>query len=77
MKKLLCDKCGREITNPGDIDLVIAGMSAWQNSVRAKGEEPRGVFPCEHYIRCGGEMVIIDDKTESDKRNKLKKLFRL
>jgi hypothetical protein len=77
MKKLICDKCSKEIISPGDIDLVIAGMKAWQDSVRARGEEPRGVFPCENYVRCGGEMVIIEDNTDSDKHKKLKKLFRL
>lgn len=77
MKKLICDKCGRELSDPEAIDLVLAGMDAWQNSVRARGEEPRGIFPCEYYRNCGGEMIIVDDKQESEKSSgKLRKFFR-
>ncbi|OGN90114.1 MAG: hypothetical protein A2158_01000 [Chloroflexi bacterium RBG_13_46_14] len=77
MKKLVCEKCGREIVDPGDIELVLAGMDAWQNSVRARGEEPRGIFPCKHYRNCGGEMIIVDDKEKPEKSpGKLKNLFR-
>jgi hypothetical protein len=77
MKKLVCDRCGREISNPEAIDLVLAGMDAWQNSVRARGEEPRGIFPCEYYRNCGGEMVIIDEQEKLKKSpGKLRNLFR-
>ncbi|UCD09346.1 MAG: hypothetical protein JSU79_01500, partial [Dehalococcoidales bacterium] len=56
---------------------VIAGMDAWQNSVRAKGEEPRGIFPCEYRRDCGGEMVIIDEQETPEKSpGKLANLFR-
>ena len=76
MKKLVCDKCDRELSDPGDIELVLAGMDAWQNSVRAGGEEPRGIFPCEHYRHCGGEMIIVDDKEKPEKSpGKLQNLF--
>ena len=62
MKKLVCDRCGAELTEKYDIELALIGMEAWQASVRARGGEPRGVFPCEHYVRCGGEMQLVDDK---------------
>ncbi len=78
MKKLVCDRCGRELMDPADIELILAGMDAWQNSVRSRGEEPRGIFPCEYYIRCGGEMIIVDDREKKERKpGKLKKLFRL
>jgi hypothetical protein len=34
-------------------------MDAWENAVRARGEEPRGVFPCKNYVRCHGEMIVM------------------
>lgn len=76
MKKLVCDRCGKEVSNPEAIDLIIAGMDAWQNSVRARGEEPRGIFPCEYFRNCGGEMVIIDDQEKPEKsKGGLRSLF--
>lgn len=77
MKKLVCDRCGKEVSDPEAIDLIIVGMDAWQNSVRARGEEPRGIFPCEYYRNCGGEMVIIDDQEKSEQsKGGLRSLFR-
>jgi hypothetical protein len=76
MKKLVCDRCGKELAEPADIELVLAGMNAWQNSVRARGEEPRGIFPCENYVRCGGEMIIVDDNTNPDKPGLFSRLFK-
>ena len=57
-KKLVCDRCGKELTGKEDIELAFEGMEAWQAAVRAKGEEPRGIFPCEYYAHCGGELII-------------------
>ncbi len=74
MIKLVCDRCGAELTDKYDIDLALEGMDAWRESVRTRGLEPRGVFPCEYYARCGGEMIAVDDST--DNRSFLKKLFR-
>jgi hypothetical protein len=74
MIKLICDRCGAELTEKSDIDAALAGMNAWRESVRARGMEPRGVFPCEHYVRCGGEMIAVDDKTND--RSFKKKFFR-
>jgi hypothetical protein len=76
MKKLVCDRCGRELSEPADIELVLAGMNAWQNSVRARGEEPRGIFPCEFYVRCGGEMIVMESRTGSGKPGLFKRLFK-
>ena len=77
MKKLMCDRCGKELSDPEAIDLVLAGMYAWQNSVRARGEEPRGIFPCEYYRNCGGEMIIVDALEKPERSpGKLKRLFR-
>ncbi len=62
MKKLVCDRCGRELTERQDIDLVLEGAEAWQAAVRARGAEPRGLFPCENYIHCGGEMIVVNKR---------------
>jgi hypothetical protein len=70
-KKLRCDRCGFELTEKGDIDLAFAGMAAWQSSARARGIEPRGILPCKNYIRCGGEIVEVNDR----EHGWLKKLF--
>ncbi len=62
MKKLVCDRCGAELTDKYDIELALEGMEAWQATVRARGGEPRGVLPCENYVRCGGEMKLFRGK---------------
>ena len=59
MKKLVCDRCGTELKGRYDIDMVLEGQNAWQTAVKAEGAEPRGIFPCQNYVRCGGEMVLI------------------
>ena len=67
-KKLVCDKCGRELSDRDAIELALEGTVAWHTFVRSKGEEPRGVFPCENYIRCGGEMIDWRDKNNHNGR---------
>ncbi len=62
MQKLVCDRCGLELTEKEEVELALEGMEAWQTAVRARGAEPRGVFPCKNYIRCGGEMELFDGK---------------
>jgi hypothetical protein len=57
--KLVCDRCGCEITGQRDMEAVLAGSEAWQNAARARGEEPRGVFPCKNYVRCHGHMLVV------------------
>jgi hypothetical protein len=69
MEKLVCDRCGFELTEKTDISLAIDGMDAWGNAVKARGEEPRGVFPCKLYFQCKGEMTLVTAKEEK----KLKK----
>ncbi len=77
MKILVCDRCGRKLSDPEAIEMVLAGMDAWQNSVKARGEEPRGIFPCEYFRNCQGEMIIIETQENSEKSpGKLKRLFR-
>jgi len=61
MKKLVCDRCGLEVTEKEDIELALEGQEAWATAVRARGGEPRGVIPCKNYIRCGGEIILVND----------------
>jgi len=61
MKKLICDRCGLDIIGKDDIDLAIEGGIAWEMSAKAHGAEARGIIPCENFIRCGGEMQIVND----------------
>ncbi len=61
MKKLVCDRCGYELTEKGDIDSALEGEAAWANAIRAKRSEPRGITPCKHFIRCGGEIILVDE----------------
>ena len=59
--KLVCDRCGKEITDREEVEQILDGAEAWLNSVKVRGEKPRGLFPCENYVRCGGEMQIKKD----------------
>ena len=61
MEKLVCDKCGFELTDVEEVDLALEGTEAWQDAQRRRGCEPRGVFPCKYYIRCQGEMQIVKE----------------
>lgn len=62
MKKLVCDRCGLEVTDRYDIEAILEGTVAWQDSRKAKGEVSRGFFPCADYRNCNGELV--DTKTK-------------
>ena len=62
MKKLVCDKCGIELTEKYDLDQALAGRNTWSAAARARGAEPRGVIPCENFIRCGGEMILVNGR---------------
>ncbi|MBI2852764.1 MAG: hypothetical protein HYX84_06655 [Chloroflexi bacterium] len=57
---LVCDRCGFELAGKADVELALDGTEAWQSSVRGRGEEPRGVFPCKNFVRCRGEMQIVE-----------------
>ena len=76
MKKLVCDRCGMELTEKYDVELALEGKGAWEAAVRASGIEPRGVLPCENYVRCGGEMKVVVGSGTFWWRRWLGKLFR-
>ena len=59
MKKLVCDRCGLELADKDGIDLAFEGKEAWEAACRARGVEPRGILPCQNYVRCGGEIVLV------------------
>ena len=59
MKRLVCDRCGLELTDKDDIELAIEGKEAWEAVCRARGVEPRGILPCQNYVRCGGEIILV------------------
>jgi hypothetical protein len=61
MKKLVCDRCGFELTDIDDIDLALEGQQAWEASVRERGGKARGILGCKNYIRCGGEMRLVSN----------------
>jgi hypothetical protein len=67
MKKLICDRCGFELSDRWDILAALDVREAWENAVRARGAEPRGVFPCKYYIRCQGEMLMVNSRREFEK----------
>ena len=59
MQKLICDRCGLELTDREDINLALEGKWAWETAVRARGAEPRGIYPCKNYICCRGELKAV------------------
>ena len=59
MKKLVCDRCAFELADKDDIDQALEGQVPWEATVRARPDEPRGVFPCKNYRNCGGEMKVV------------------
>lgn len=61
-KKLVCDRCGHELSEKEDINLAYEGQIAWEIAARERGTAARGVIPCKNYIRCGGEMIRIDSR---------------
>lgn len=58
MKKLVCDRCGLELTDREDVNLALEGEWAWEAACRVRGVEPRGVMPCKNYVHCGGEIKV-------------------
>ena len=60
-----------ELTEKDDADAAFEGMVAWQAAARARGIEPRGVLPCKNYVRCGGEVVEVNE----NRQGWLSKLF--
>ena len=64
MKKLVCDRCGLELTDIDDIELAIEGKEAWEAACRARGVEPRGILPCKNHVRCGGEIKVVASRRQ-------------
>ncbi|MBA7469563.1 hypothetical protein ES703_104956 [subsurface metagenome] len=64
MQKLVCDRCGLELTDREDINLALEGKWAWEAACRAHGVEPRGILPCKNYVRCGGEIVLVTSRRQ-------------
>jgi hypothetical protein len=62
MKILVCDRCGFSLTEREDINLALEGSDAWQSAVRNRGLEPRGLYPCKHYMKCQGELILQNKK---------------
>ena len=75
MKKLVCDRCGLELTDREDIETALEGKEAWKATARARGAEPRGVIPCQNFVRCGGEIKLVVDKKIVQWSRSLTKLF--
>ena len=75
MKKLVCDRCELELTEREDIFLALDGREAWEEAVRASGAKPRGVYPCENYMRCHGEMKLISNNAIARLYRWLRKSF--
>jgi len=69
--KLVCDRCGFEITERDDIALAMEGADAWKASRRARGIEPRGEFPCKYHMQDEGEMLLISEKEEKKLRKRI------
>ena len=44
MKKLVCDRCGLEITEKEDIETALEGKEAWEAACRARGNKPWGSY---------------------------------
>jgi len=64
MKRLVCDRCGLELADKDGIDLAIEGRGAWEAACRARGVKPRGILPCENYVRCGGEIKVVASRRQ-------------
>ena len=75
MKRMICDRCGLEILDKDDQYLALEGQQAWEKAARARGGEARGIMPCKNYIRCGGEIVLVDDKKTTRRNSRLKKVL--
>ncbi len=75
MKKLVCDRCEIELPEKVDVETSLEGKEAWEVAVRASGAEARGVLPCENFVRCGGEMKLVDDNWIVRCRRRLTRLL--
>ncbi|MBI4187939.1 MAG: hypothetical protein HY529_01905 [Chloroflexi bacterium] len=76
MKKLVCNRCGAELTDKDDIDLACEGQAVWEAAARARGREPRGIIPCKNFVRCDGEMILVVDSGTRRFWRRLKQIAR-
>ena len=60
MKRLVCDRCGMELTDKYDLEMALKGNEAWKAAAAASGMEPRGIIPCQNFVQCRGEMQPLD-----------------
>jgi hypothetical protein len=67
MAKLVCDRCGFELTDKQAIYMALDGTKAWQDGQRSRGFEARGVFPCQYYSQCKGEMILVRETNRKKK----------
>jgi len=75
MKKLVCDRCSLELNKKDEIEMALEGQAAWEAAATARGMKPRGIMPCQNYVRCGGEMVLVTDSRHDSWQQRLKKFI--
>jgi hypothetical protein len=73
MKILVCDRCGFELSDRDEISQALEGAEAWQQAARDRGEDPRGLYPCKHYLRCSGQMCLQSKRRWPWSKTKAKK----
>ncbi len=61
-KKLVCDRCGKTLDDKDEIEIALEGTASWHNFCHENGVDIRGVFPCENWIRCKGQMIDWKDR---------------
>jgi len=49
MEKLVCDKCGFELTELEDINLAFEGMEAWQEAQQLRGQRTARGFSLQIF----------------------------
>jgi hypothetical protein len=57
MKKLKCNVCGVEYSDPKDFEYADKMSKGWAESCKADGVDPKGICPCPNLI-CPGELVV-------------------
>ena len=53
-----CDKCGRQYTDEGSIEMAKTQTQDWKELCEADGVSPRGLLPCP-TITCPGEIIEV------------------
>jgi hypothetical protein len=60
LKKLKCNECGVEYSDPKDFEYAEKMRSGWAVSCRAEGVEPKGICPCPNLTCKKGELVLME-----------------